>query len=115
MLPDAQTATEIFYLEPGGLLVSKQPCTLRTVLGSCVAVCLYDPELRQGGMNHFMLPHAPSTQEKSLRYGDRALLALIERLAGMGSDSRRLCASVFGGAGVLLGVSDVMHLGRKNA
>ena len=93
MLPDAQLASDVFYVEPGQLLVSTEPCTLRTVLGSCVSVCLYDPELRMGGMNHFMLP--------------RALVA--------GSEPRRLCASVFGGARVLSSMSDVMHLGRRNA
>ncbi|HET7543263.1 MAG TPA: chemotaxis protein CheD [Polyangiaceae bacterium] len=115
MQPDAQLATDIYYLEPGRLLVSTEPCTLRTVLGSCVSVCLYDPELRLGGMNHFMLPRARTADEKSLRYGDRALTALVERLAQLGAERRRLCASVFGGAAVLSGMSEVTHLGRLNA
>jgi chemotaxis protein CheD len=115
VLPKAQLETDIFYVEPGRFLVSTEPCTLRTILGSCVSVCLYDPVLRMGGMNHFMLPRARSADEQSHRYGDRALTALVERLARLGSDPRRLCASVFGGAAVLSSMSEVMHLGRLNA
>ena len=115
MLPDAQVSSDVFYVEPGQLLVSTEPCTLRTVLGSCVSVCLYDPELRMGGMNHFMLPRALSADETSFRHGDRALAALVSRLERLGSEPRRLCASVFGGARVLSSMSDVMHLGRRNA
>jgi chemotaxis protein CheD len=115
VLPERQLASDIFYVEPGQLLVSTEPCTLRTILGSCVSVCLYDPELRMGGMNHFMLPRALSPDEQSFRHGDRALAALVSRLERLGSESRRLCASVFGGARVLSSMSDVMHLGRRNA
>jgi chemotaxis protein CheD len=115
VLPKAQIDTDIFYVEPGRFLVSTESCTLRTILGSCVSVCLYDPQLRIGGMNHFMLPRARSADDHSHRYGDRALSALVERLAGLGSAPRRLFASVFGGAAVLSSVSEVMHLGRLNA
>jgi len=115
VLPDAQLASDVFYVEPGQLLVSTEPCTLRTVLGSCVSVCLYDAELRMGGMNHFMLPRALVADEQSFRHGDRALAALLSRLERLGSERRRLSASVFGGARVLASMSDVMHLGRRNA
>lgn len=88
---------------------------MRTVLGSCISVCLYDPELRQGGMNHFMLPETASPFETSSRYGNRAMPLLVERLERLGSQRRQLCASVFGGARVLFTASELMHLGRRNA
>jgi len=115
VLPETQLPSDVFYLEPGRLLVSTEPCTLRTILGSCVSVCLYDPELRMGGMNHFMLPRAPSSNETSFRYGDRALAGLVERLLRLGSEPGRLCASVFGGANVLSNMSEMTHLGHGNA
>jgi chemotaxis protein CheD len=105
---------EILYVEPGHLMVCTEPCRLRTVLGSCVSVCLYDPELHQGGMNHFMLPESPSSTETSSRYGNRAMPALVGRLERLGSERRNLCASVFGGACVLFSGSSLMHLGRRN-
>ncbi len=114
MLAELASDTEVLYVEPGQLLVCTEPRRIRTVLGSCVSVCLYDPDLRHGGMNHFMLPESPSAEERSSRYGNRALPSLVERLERLGSQRRQLCASVFGGARVLFAASDLMHLGRRN-
>ena len=114
MLAEAGRESDVVYVEPGQLLVCTEPCRLRTVLGSCVSVCLYDPELRHGGMNHFMLPSAPSSTENSSRYGDKAMAILVERLERLGSERRQLCAKVFGGARVLFAESEFMHLGRRN-
>lgn len=114
MLAEAAEDLGVLYVEPGQLLVSTEPCRIRTVLGSCVSVCLYDPELRHGGMNHFMLPTAPSPHETSCRYGSRAMPTLVDRLVRLGSQPRQLCASVFGGARVLFAASDLIHLGRRN-
>jgi chemotaxis protein CheD len=105
---------DVLYVEPGQLTVCTEPRVLRTILGSCVSVCLYDPTLIHGGMNHFMLPQAPTRDETSFRYGDRAMTALVERLARLGSEPRQLCASVYGGARVLVDFPDVLHLGRNN-
>ena len=111
----AEVVSQILYVEPGQLLVSTEPHVLRTILGSCVSVCLYDPLLRQGGMNHFMLPTARSLEERSFRYGDRSLWAMVERLERLGSSRHKLCASVFGGARMLTAVTETLHLGRRNA
>jgi chemotaxis protein CheD len=113
-LADPAYDREVLYVEPGHLVVSTEPCRLRTVLGSCVSVCLYDAERRHGGMNHFMLPESPSRFETSSRYGSRAMPLLVERLERLGSARRQLCASVYGGACVLFTGSDLMHLGRRN-
>ena len=115
MSADAISKRDIFYVEPGQLLISTEPCTLRTILGSCVAVCLYDPGLRIGGMNHYMLARALSPHERSFRHGDRALAELLGRLLRLGCDRSSLCATVVGGARVLSTFSDVMHLGRRNS
>ena len=52
--PASERATA--YLHPGQLLVSAHACAVTTILGSCVAVCLWDPVAKIGGINHFMLP-----------------------------------------------------------
>jgi chemotaxis protein CheD len=114
VLAEPLPVSEILYVEPGQLLVCTEPCRLRTILGSCVSVCLYDPKLRQGGMNHFMLPVSASAEVTSTRYGDQAMKGLVERLERLGSDRRQLTASVFGGARVLFDVTEFMHLGRRN-
>jgi chemotaxis protein CheD len=115
MRAEAAHEAEVLYVEPGQLVVCTEPCRIRTVLGSCISVCLFDPELRHGGMNHFMLPEAASSFETSSRYGNRAMPLLVERMERLGSNRHQLCASVFGGARVLFDAPQLMHLGRRNA
>ena len=41
---------------PGEYFVSSEDLVIMTVLGSCIAACIWDGKMRIGGMNHFMLP-----------------------------------------------------------
>ena len=85
------------YLHPGQFTVAVAPCTITTILGSCVAVCLFDPVARIGGLNHFLLPRAPG-KNNSLRFGNVAVPRLIEAMVECGAVKRRLQAKVIGGA-----------------
>lgn len=89
-------------LHPGQIGVdSERP--LATLLGSCVAVCLYDPQLRLFGMNHFLLPHVhkrTSTLDANLA-GMAAMDNLINRMLKQGASWQRLRAKAFGGANLL--------------
>jgi chemotaxis protein CheD len=87
-------------LMPGELHCSAEPTLLVTLLGSCVAVCLWDKTRRIGGMNHFVLPSDPGGQG-SARYGDIAMRELEAGLHHLGSRLVDLQAKVFGGAAVL--------------
>jgi chemotaxis protein CheD len=95
-------------------VVCSEPKRLRTILGSCVSVCLFDPEKRVGGMNHFMLPRAPNGAGAGFRYGDQAMQGLLERMQWLGCEPRQLCAHVYGGAKVLAAISGTTHLGQGN-
>jgi chemotaxis protein CheD len=98
------------FLEPGGLCCTHKPAVIRTVLGSCVAVCLVDRHNRAAGMNHFVLP----TGQASLRYGDIAIEQLIIKMVRLGCGLNDLRAKVFGGAAVLpFGVAEDT-VGTKN-
>ena len=44
------------YLYPSALFAERTPFLVDTILGSCVAVCLYDEHKKIGGINHYMLP-----------------------------------------------------------
>ncbi|MHB1514436.1 MAG: chemotaxis protein CheD [Acidiferrobacteraceae bacterium] len=89
-------------IQVGGLRASREPVVLDTVLGSCIAVCLYDPVIAAGGMNHFMLPEGASSENPtSARYGVYAMELLINELMKEGGDRRRFQAKVFGGGHVL--------------
>ncbi|MBK8004596.1 MAG: hypothetical protein IPK12_11845 [Gemmatimonadetes bacterium] len=85
----------------GEVEASAQPMVLTTILGSCVAVCLYDPVTLIGGMNHFMLPDTEREGGLPSRYGVQAMELLINKVMGLGGERRRLEAKAFGGANVL--------------
>jgi chemotaxis receptor (MCP) glutamine deamidase CheD len=85
----------------GGLHASERPTVIKTLLGSCVAVCLYDPLQGVGGMNHFMLPRGNAAGDDALRFGVHAMDSLIGATMKVGGDRRRFVAKVFGGAHVL--------------
>lgn len=84
---------------------------ISTILGSCVAVCLWDPLQGQGGMNHFLLPE-DAGGGGSRSFGAQAMEALVNDLMKAGADKRRLRAKVFGGAAVVEGLSDI---GARNS
>ena len=84
----------------GEVYCASEPKVLVTVLGSCVAVCLWDRVRGIGGMNHFVLPSDP-TGTKSSRYGDVAIDELEAGLLRLGCRMTDLQAKVFGGAAVL--------------
>src|SRR5438045_940764 len=68
------------YLLPGQLYASAEPCQIKTILGSCVAICLWDKRRGAGGMNHFLLPVVREGQPTSLRYANEATRVLLEQL-----------------------------------
>jgi chemotaxis protein CheD len=87
-------------LMQGDIHFTADPKVLVTVLGSCVAVCLWDKLHGIGGMNHFVLPN-DRNGEKSTRYGDVAIDELEAGLLRLGCRISDLQAKVFGGAAVL--------------
>lgn len=88
------------FLQGGEVFASAEPTSVVTVLGSCVAVCLFDPCARVGGVNHYLLPFAGSG-DRSARFGCVAMALLLERVLGLGARRADLRAKVFGGAGTL--------------
>lgn len=99
----------------GEFHVSRTPEVITTVLGSCIAACIRDPQRNVGGINHFLLPDAPKTANaddgESLRYGVYALECLINGVLRGGGRRETLEVKVFGGGRVIEGNTDV---GRKN-
>jgi chemotaxis receptor (MCP) glutamine deamidase CheD len=100
-------------LYAGEVAASQLPVVLDTLLGSCVAVCLYDPWLRAGGMNHILLPFCKAG-ESNPRCGVHAIKLLINELMKLGGDRRRFVAKAFGGANVLQGIK-MPPIGERNA
>ena len=106
-------------LAPGEYYVSGDDIIINTVLGSCVAVAFYDPQLKIGGLNHFML--AESKLEKTKidnflkieRYGLYAMEAVINEMIKRGSSKSRMKVKIFGGSAVLESGSH-MDIGADN-
>lgn len=87
------------FLMAGQFCVHQEPVDVVTILGSCVAVCLWDDQRRVGGMNHFLLPAGGHPEAPDgARYGDVAVSALVQALYGAGCRPQSLEAKVFGGA-----------------
>ena len=103
-----------FYLHAGQLHASSTPTAITTVLGSCVAVCLFDPIAKVGGMNHFLLPHHVE-RDRSPRFGTVAVPQLVEAVLRAGASRAALVAKVFGGASVIAAMSRGRRLGEENA
>lgn len=94
----ARPAQPFHFLYPSTLFIGAEPYYVRTILGSCIAVCLYDQKLAFGGINHYMLPLWTGRSIPSPKYGDVSIELLIKRMEGLGSHKRNLVAKIFGGA-----------------
>jgi chemotaxis protein CheD len=112
--PSVAAVHDPVYLQPGQLFVSQRPASVTTILGSCVAVCLWDPFRRAEGMNHFVLPDVLGAGPASPRFADEAVSRLIAKLVALGSAPSHLEAKLFGGACVLHGERTGPHLGARN-
>ena len=102
------------YLLSGQLCVSAEPCQVKTILGSCVAICLWDKRRSAGGMNHFLLPASHEGQPKSLRYADEATRVLLEKMAALGCRPPNLRAKIYGGAVTHTPEASPSRLGASN-
>lgn len=99
----------------GGVRASREPVQIRTLLGSCVCACVFDPVARVGGINHFMLPDGLADDAMPTRFGVNAMEVLINEVLKVGGDRRRLQAKAFGAAHVLSGAGLSADVPRKNA
>ena len=88
------------FLSPGTIYCAPTPSVVSTILGSCVAVCLWDTHLRMAGMNHYVLPHR-ADEPHSPRFGDVAIEQLLAGMLRLGCHVASLRAKIFGGAAVL--------------
>lgn len=102
------------YLYPSALFSHKEPHIVSTVLGSCVAVCLWDKERQWGGINHFLLPLWNGQGLASPKYGNISIGMLIKKMENMGSNRKDMIAKLFGGAHMNMQYSDTFMIGVRN-
>lgn len=106
--------TNSHFLYPAALYASKKPYQINTILGSCVAVCIWDSVLKYGGMCHYMLPYWNGEGLASPKYGNIAIEKLLEKMYSFGSEKRNLIAKLFGGGEVIDFKNPQFHIGQRN-
>jgi len=87
-----------YLLEPGHMYVALSPALIRLVLGSCVAVSLWERNLKIGAMNHFVYPGTKDPTKATAKYGNVAVPALVSMMIEYGADPNDMEAQIFGGA-----------------
>lgn len=84
------------YLIPGKVFAAAHPFAISTIVGSSVALCLWDSDRHIGGVSHFMLPEGPA--ENATRYANVANPTLLQRMLELGAERKTLEAKIFGGS-----------------
>ena len=102
------------FLYPGTIFAEPLEYQISTVLGSCVAVCLWDRVIRRGGMNHIMLPLWNGEGLATPKYGNIAMEKLLAKVLSVGCRREQLVAKVFGGANVSGTGLEVFMIGDRN-
>src|SRR5271168_1397093 len=102
--------------------VDSDPRTvLTTILGSCIAACIWDGTAQIGGMNHFLLPGDDAEMKTltpsgdAMRFGVHAMELLVNGLLRRGAQRSRLQAKLFGGARMIKGLTDIGELNASFA
>ncbi len=105
----------------GEQYVDEDPRTiLTTILGSCIAACIWDSKIGLGGMNHFLLPGSDTGKQQppgadAMRLGVHAMELLVNGLLRRGAARNRLQAKLFGGARMIKGLTDIGELNARFA
>ncbi|QBJ64115.1 chemoreceptor glutamine deamidase CheD [Pseudoalteromonas sp. DL-6] len=109
---DATRERVVAKVLPGEFYVSKNDELITTVLGSCIAACVYDDKLGIGGINHFMLPiqkgeRIDQAHSLSCRYGNWAMEYLINEVLKNGASRANLKVKLFGGGKIISAMTDI--------
>jgi chemotaxis protein CheD len=103
----------------GDMKVANDPSAILATysLGSCIGVAVYDPEVRVGGLLHYMLPESRIDREKATRnpymFGDTGIPSLFKTAYQYGAKKGRMRVIVVGGAQIL-DQNDLFNIGKRN-
>ncbi len=96
--------------------ISSNPTVLRTILGSCIGICIYDKTKKIGGLAHILLPSSPK-KGPAEKYADTAIPLLLDKLLKEGCNKESLSAKIAGGASMFKFNSSISlaQIGERNA
>ncbi len=87
------------FLQPGEFYWGDSDTRIKTLLGSCVAVCMWHPRLMIGGMSHSLLPargnHA--ADDLSARYIDESFELFMREINKAKARPQDFIVKLFGG------------------
>lgn len=106
------------FLRPGEFYFGDRDTRIRTILGSCVAITLWNPQRQIGGMCHFMLPTRGAHHGANLdgRYGDEAIHLFLREIKRARSTPGEYEAKMFGGGNMFPSTRHhgSLHVGHRN-
>lgn len=112
MMIENDTKRETVSVVQGEFAVSRSPAVrMTTVLGSCIAACIFDPVAKIGGMNHFLLPEPVAGNSSGVKYGAFLMELLMNDLLKSGADRRHVRAKLYGGSKMNAAIGNV---GERN-
>lgn len=109
----SKTADRRASVGMGEAAIAAAPQCLTTVLGSCIAVALYSPQLRIGMLSHVVLPRATGPTAYPAKFADTAVPHMVLVLQGRGAKPESLIAKITGGA-CMFGNCKSMQIGDAN-
>lgn len=82
----------------GEMSVASDGDELRTLLGSCIGLALFDRRSKVGGLAHIVLPSARGNTDRPGKFVDTAIPKLIEEMEVLAGGELKLTAKIAGGA-----------------
>jgi chemotaxis protein CheD len=101
-----------YLLLPGYIFLNAEPSLISTVLGSNIAVSLWDQNKKRGGMANYLYPDCGAGDAATSRYGNVAIRHLAGMMAKEGTKRKDIKAQIFGGAET--GDRDCIQIARRN-
>ena len=111
----SERPTAKVFLQPGELLVTKEPTVITTVLGSCVSVTMHSPGTGVGGICHALLPKdGGGSRSEPFRFVDKAVSYMLAAFRKLGVERKDIEVKLFGGSDVLPVSSYMPTVGEQN-
>ena len=110
---EKRTVTATASIRMGEMSVAAGGEALRTLLGSCVGLALYDRRRKIGGLAHIVLPYARETTDRPGKFVDTAVPALIETMEQLAGVHLELTAKIAGGAS-MFSTTVATNIGLQN-
>ena len=111
------------FLLPGEFFFGGSKCQIHTLLGSCIAITLWHPKLKIGGMCHFVLPSRrnsneifPAGYDYDGSYCDEMMMLFEREALQRGTNLKDYVAKIFGGSNMLSNstLHDDASIGTQN-